>query len=140
MYGGVQAHADWIRETALLAAQVGDYEAPAWSTGWPTDPDYSLPIGAPCAEPADCPSALCVSDVCTRRCNEAAPCPDGFACAEDEVCEPIEQEEPPVLPPPDDAEDEGCSVKNVPGAAPGWPLGAWLAVALGLAARSRARR
>jgi MYXO-CTERM domain-containing protein len=37
-YGSVYAWADWIRETALRAADEGDYEAPAWAVLGDSDP------------------------------------------------------------------------------------------------------
>lgn len=49
------------------------------------------PLGADCTEDgaAGCESGLCaaidVGPVCTRRCGDDAPCPDGFACVDSEA-------------------------------------------------------
>lgn len=84
VYGDVFGWGDWIKQTAVHAAQVGGYDAPPWATGYPTDPAYSLPVGDPCGDPPACQSGLCLADsegdYCTRPCSEAAACPDGYTC------------------------------------------------------------
>jgi MYXO-CTERM domain-containing protein len=85
IYGDVFAWGAWLRATAVHAAAVGGYAAPAWSTGAPTDPAYADPVGGACGDPATCPSSLCLADAagsyCTRPCEAAAPCPSGYTCA-----------------------------------------------------------
>jgi hypothetical protein len=88
IYGDVDSWADWIKQTAQHAATVGGYTAPSWVTGWPTDPAFSqpiMPIDGACSGGATCPSNICLEDgagsYCTRLCEDAAPCPDGFTCA-----------------------------------------------------------
>lgn len=79
VYGGVHGWGDWIKQTAIYAAQLGGYEAAAWTSGWPTDPGYNLPVGDSC----ETGCGLCVDDICTRLCDETlAPCPDGYSCEE----------------------------------------------------------
>jgi hypothetical protein len=84
VYGDVYTWADWIKQTAQHAADVGAYQAPSWVTGWPTDPAYSDPVGGACNDPVACPSSLCLSDdvgsYCTRLCNDASPCDAGYTC------------------------------------------------------------
>jgi hypothetical protein len=86
IYGDVQSWADWIEQTAQHAATVGGYAAPPWVSGWPTDPAFSqpiMPIDGTCGA-ASCPSNICLADgagsYCTRLCEDAAPCPDGYTC------------------------------------------------------------
>lgn len=92
VYGSVSATADFLRDTAKHAAEVGGYPVPAWALGWPTDPAFSGDVGGACD--ASCVSGLCAGDVCTRKCNEAAPCPAGFVCNGDGLCA---EETPPVV-------------------------------------------
>lgn len=80
VYGHVFGLGQWIKDTTVFAAGLGGYPAPAWATGWPTDPDYSFPIGGACQKPEDCASSRCFNQVCTRLCNAAAPCGEGFTC------------------------------------------------------------
>ena len=99
VYGHVYGWADWIKEGVKHGAALAGTEAPPWADGWPTDPAYDHPVGGPCATSIDCPSGLCFEGVCTRLCLPTAPCPEGYDCNLDAVCEPIpEPEEPP--PPP----------------------------------------
>ncbi len=80
VYGSTRSWGQWIKDNALLAAQIGGYEPLPWMNGWPTDPAYSHPVGQACTEPTACPSGLCYAETCTRLCNEASPCPTGFVC------------------------------------------------------------
>jgi hypothetical protein len=117
LYGGVEPHGAWIRETAIRAAELGGYAPPLWSIGWPSDPAYSSPVGAACEAATDCPSGLCVDAICTRRCGEATPCPDGYLCGESEQCEvveeaPAEEGEPKEGGETDAGEEDGCSVSG----------------------------
>lgn len=77
VYGAVHGWSQWIMDTAVHAAEVGGYDAPAWATGWPTDPQYNFPIGGACD--STCASGLCLGE-CTRACSDLAPCPDGYDC------------------------------------------------------------
>ncbi len=142
LYGGVEPRGAWIRETAIHAAQIGGYDAPPWSTGWPTDPAYSWPIGDPCTAPSDCSSGLCVDEICTRSCNDAAPCPEGFLCSGSEVCEP---EDAPAAEDPertDEPASDGCTVAGSSSQAAGWAalFGALMFVVRRRAAQSRSSR
>ena len=106
-----------------LGKEVGGYEAPAWTKGFPTDPAFNFPIGGACTQPSDCASNSCIADgvatYCTRSCNDVGTCPDGYTCdtAQSGVCLQI----PP--PPPvetttttaasssgDTAQASGCSI------------------------------
>ncbi len=82
IYGDVHAWASWIKQTALEAAKLGEYTAPPWVTGHPTDPAYGAPVGGACG--ATCVSGISVEDdegcYCTRPCETAAPCPTGYTC------------------------------------------------------------
>lgn len=114
IYQSVFAWGDWIKESTVYAAGLGGYAPPPWATGWPTDPAYSMPLGDPCAEPSDCVSNLCIADggngYCTRLCNEAAPCPEGWTCSEDEQCVKVRAavEEPKA----EDDADGGCALAS----------------------------
>src|SRR5689334_9139254 len=68
----------WIMDSAVHAAELGAYDPPPWATGWPTDPAFNYPIGGACDE--SCQSGVCLSDECTRFCNDAAPCPSDYEC------------------------------------------------------------
>jgi hypothetical protein len=112
IYGLLKPWAQWIKDTATHAAEVGGYEAPSWVTGWPTDPAFSMPIGDSCdtKNPATCASSRCISDFCTRRCNDDAPCPDGFFCNPDSDGKDVCFQGPP---PPEDKPapvDSSCSM------------------------------
>ncbi len=142
LYGGVEPRGAWIRETAIRAAGIGGYEPPPWSTGWPTDPAYSAPVGDSCAGPSDCPSGLCVEEVCTRLCNDAAPCPADFVCAASEVCEP---EAAPASEEPEDADEpanDGCSLIGPSSMTADWAalLGALVLTVRRRTAQSRSSR
>jgi len=85
-YGHVEPWGAWIKGIALQAAELGGYEAPAWANGYPTDPAYSVPVGGACTAPEDCGWGCHEDGYCTRPCD-LAPCPDGFVCGADGVCE-----------------------------------------------------
>lgn len=80
IYGSVHAWGEWIKEGAIHAAKVGGYNPPSWATGYPTHPDFSLPMGGPCDAPSECVSGYCVDGFCSRKCNEDAFCPTNFSC------------------------------------------------------------
>jgi MYXO-CTERM domain-containing protein len=84
VYSDIFGVGQWIKDTAVHAAMVGGYTAPAWATGFPTDPQFNYPVGGACTAPGDCPSNSCIADgvatYCTRQCNDAATCPMGYEC------------------------------------------------------------
>jgi len=94
VYGHVFGWGDWIKNTVVYASGLAGLEPPAWASGWPTDPAYGHPVGAECTLPEQCPSNLCLDGYCTRACNEAAPCPEGFECLpEHGICTRIPEPE-----------------------------------------------
>jgi len=100
VYSDVFGVGEWVKATAAHGAKVGGYTAPAWTTGFPTDPEFNTPVGGACTQASDCASSNCQAGVgasyCTRPCNEAATCPDGYTCdtAKLNVCL---QDLPPVI-------------------------------------------
>jgi MYXO-CTERM domain-containing protein len=143
VYGYVEAWADWIKSTAVHAAEVGGYTAPAWATGWPTDPELNYVPGDACLMPTDCASNRCVTNgtdqYCTRLCTDAAPCPDGFLCQPDANGENVCTLPPPPPPyPVETANDSGsCRVSVDPTKPVPWRASvfALALVALGLRRR-----
>lgn len=143
IYGYIEPWAQWIKDTATHAAELGKYEVPSWVNGWPTDPAYSMPIGDSCdtKDPSTCQSGRCIYDgyskYCTRLCNDNAPCPDGWFCSTDSAGQGVCFQDPP--PPEDTSDDASCSTAVGPSnPSPGY--GAALAlglVALGFRRRSR---
>jgi MYXO-CTERM domain-containing protein len=84
VYGSVHGWGEWIKESALYAAQLGGYPAPAWAIGTPTDPGYVDPTGQPCTTVEECSSNICwYGGYCTRGCNDATPCPEGYSCTDE---------------------------------------------------------
>jgi MYXO-CTERM domain-containing protein len=118
IYGSVHSWGDWIKQTAIHAAELGGYEAPTWANGWPTDPYFNLPIGDDC----DTGCAICVG-VCTRYCDEAlAPCPEDYACQQVDEGTPVCVQKAPEPKPKskgDSDDDEeaaaGCTVVEAKG-------------------------
>ena len=144
VYGDVFSWADWIKSSAVHAAQVGGYDAPLWATGFPTDPAYNYPVGDACpAAPAACTSGLCLGDTtgtyCTRLCETAAPCPSGYSCEtiqSQSVCQrPTPVEKNDATP----ATSSGCNANGADPTKPvPWRTGAAVGlVALGLLRRRR---
>lgn len=142
IYGDVQSWADWIKQTAQHAAQVGGYDVPSWANGWPTDPAYSQPIGGACGDPTTCPSNICLADdsgatYCSRLCEDAAPCPDGYTCETIQnlqICQAV-----PMAAAPTPQAKSGCSIPlDTPSQPAPWALGASL-LALASLRRRRAR-
>jgi len=80
VYASIAPWADWLRDSALHAAELGGIEAPLWALGFPTDPRFYAPIGQVCDFNTDCESGFCVSGACTRPCDELAGCPTGWGC------------------------------------------------------------
>jgi MYXO-CTERM domain-containing protein len=139
VYGYVFAWADWLKQSALHAADVGGYTAPPWAQGMSTDPQYYQPVGTDCA--AGCASGTCVTDgngsYCTRECSDVGPCPDGYTCnalGDGHICQ-----KPPPAPTPA-AEDPatksgGCDMHGTDPTKPTpWGIG------LGVAALAMLRR
>ncbi len=139
IYGDVYSWADWIKQTATLAAQLGDYAAPLWVTGYPTDPAYSYPVGGSCSTAA-CPSDVCLEDAegsyCSRECETAAPCPTGYACETVENLDVCQRVTPATTPSDGPSTRSGCTVA---GAQPIRPVPAFLAVAVAALALLRRR-
>lgn len=84
VYSDVFGVGQWVKDTTIHGAELGGYEAPAWAKGYPTDPAFSYPVGDACTQATDCASSNCLADsattYCTRPCNDAAACPEGFTC------------------------------------------------------------
>jgi MYXO-CTERM domain-containing protein len=133
VYTDVFAWGQWIKDAALHGAEVGGYPAAPWVSGWPTDPDYSYPVGDACTQPADCASNRCIADgvaqYCTRLCNDLAPCADGYTCDADmQVCFQKHEAPKPKPPPAVETVPEeigGCAVSPLDGEDPTKPV-PWL--------------
>lgn len=140
IYGYLEPWAQWIKDTTVHAAELGQYEVPTWVNGWPTDPDYSWPIGDSCdtKDASTCASGRCIYDghdkYCTRLCNDAAPCPNGWHCDADSAGQSICIQDPP---PKDSTSDTSCAVAVGPSNPQPW-YGA--ALALGIVALGFRRR
>jgi hypothetical protein len=80
IHESMPANATFLSDGVKHAATLGGYEAPAWTGGWPTDPAFNGAIGGACDDA--CATDLCADARCTRRCSDAAPCPDAMRCAE----------------------------------------------------------
>ena len=136
VYGHVFGHGQWIKDVTGYGTSSAGIEVPAWVTGYPTDPVFNTPVGDPCTSAEECPSNACFDGYCTRPCNDAATCPDGFLCGDSGFCEkppaPVEQ------PSGDDGGGtttvSACSVgsagqdptKPIPWVITPFALGAWL--------------
>src|SRR5690606_4700621 len=89
LYARLPPFSQWLKNTVVYASGMGLYEAPAWTEGATVDPAHSLPVGAICSAPSECPSGLCVDGTCSRPCSEEGPCPASWSCEERdgaEVC------------------------------------------------------
>jgi MYXO-CTERM domain-containing protein len=152
VYGYVFGWAQWIKDTTIYAAGLGGYPVPLWATGWPTDPAYSAPIGDACTQPGECASNHCVIDAvggyCSRPCNLAAPCPEGWMCDEANLQVCVQVPPPPEVP-EEKADSKGRSGADAGGCSVGgedptkpipWKGGAAAAlIGLALLARRRQR-
>ena len=119
VYSDVFGVGEWVKTTTAHGAKVGGYTAPAWATGFPTDPKFNTPVGGACMQATDCASSDCragaTASYCTRPCNAAATCPHGYTCdaGKLDVCL---QNPPPLLPvlastsSGETAPSKGCSV------------------------------
>ncbi len=119
VYSDVFGAGEWVKATTAHGAKVGGYTAPAWTTGFPTDPKFNTPVGAACTQASDCESTSCLvsgtTAYCTRPCNDAATCPDGYICdtTKSGVC--LQIPPPPVVTAAasssgDAAKASGCSI------------------------------
>ena len=86
VYTYVTAWGDWIRDSVLYASDKIGQEPPAWALGWPTNPAFGHSIGGDCQTAEDCDSGICEEGVCSRLCNEDAPCTGVFICGPDGTC------------------------------------------------------
>jgi MYXO-CTERM domain-containing protein len=127
VYGYVYGWAQWIKDQAIHAADVGGYPAPAWAYGGPTDPDLTPPpIGGACTAPSDCESNGCYDGYCTRACGDLLPaCDAGFLCTgTDPATSFCVKDEPPPPPDDEDDDDEGGNAADPTGDDGGCSMGA----------------
>ncbi|MFO0588790.1 MAG: S1 family peptidase [Polyangiaceae bacterium] len=147
VYGDVFGWGQWIKDTALHAAQVGGYEPAGWAKGLSTDPAFNGPVGGTC-DPTICTSGICVNgSYCTHKCDAINICPDGYDCSPDlAVC--VEKPKP-VDPKPNkddtknnsDVNQEGsCSVARLDPTKPVPWKGASIVLGAALALTLRRRR
>lgn len=101
LYSHIHPWADWLKEKTIALTESGGIATPPWATGWPTDPAYSYDIGANCTGDSECESGICVQGICTRMCNDDAPCPGPYYCPPaTAICMPL-----PIGDPCDTPED-----------------------------------
>ena len=111
VYGHVFGWGQWIKDTTIHASEMAGIAAPAWATGYPTDPAYNGPVGDPCSAPEECPTGVCFYEsYCTRMCNEQAPCPEGFECNVDGWCEMLPKPPSSSHSGGDEETSSGCSL------------------------------
>ena len=79
-YTGIEPWGEWIKQSVYDAAVDAGLPPPAWSDGHPTHPMYNYPVGRECSSDSYCLSGDCRDFICTRVCNEYAPCPSGYSC------------------------------------------------------------
>ncbi|MBT6433950.1 MAG: S1 family peptidase [Deltaproteobacteria bacterium] len=80
IYTYVRAWGDWIKDKVIYGTTGAGVDTPKWAYGAPTDPIYTLRVGAECTTDSDCESNMCRDGYCTRPCEDLAPCPDSFMC------------------------------------------------------------
>jgi MYXO-CTERM domain-containing protein len=101
VYSEVFGVGEWVKETTAHGAKVGGYTAPAWTAGFPTDPMFNTPVGGGCTQASDCASSSCVAGIstsyCTRPCNDAATCPDGYTCDTAKLGVCVQDAPPPIV-------------------------------------------
>jgi MYXO-CTERM domain-containing protein len=142
VYGDVFSWGWWIKDVTLYASGLLGAEPPPWATGWPTDPAFSHPVGGACSTAEECPSNICLDGYCTRLCNEAAPCSDGFECNTDGFCEKVPEPPPPSNSGDDDDDTtvSSCSYGDTDPTKPiPWKTAPLLLGALALVLRRRRR-
>ncbi len=135
IYGDVSAWKDFIIETTLEAAELGDIDPPYWAlTGSSVPPPAASPgedcIGL-CTEGHVCARSL-GKRICVLSCDDESPsCPEGATCdLHTGGCV-----QPPPVPAVED--NSGCTASPTPGSGNG---SAWLASLLALLSlRSRRR-
>jgi len=79
-YTGIEPWGEWIKQSVYNAAVEAGVQPPPWSEGHPTHPMYNYPVGRSCSTDSFCLSGDCRDFICTRACNEYAPCPDNYSC------------------------------------------------------------
>lgn len=144
VYGDVFGWGQWIKDTAISAAQIGGYPAPGWAMGLSTDPAFNGPVGGTC-DPAVCTSGICVNGTyCTHKCDALNVCPDKYECSEKygvclEVPKPVTKPKPKPTNDTETSSDAACSVANPDPTKPiPWKGGALvLGAALALTLRRR---
>lgn len=136
IYNDAAAHAQWVKDTTVYASGMGLYDAPSWTAGASVNPEHAMPVGEVCDSGADCPTGICVVEssrqYCSRPCTEEGPCPEGYTCAEDDVCKGVTPAPPPSF---KRAPKDDCSYS--PGAPDGDSM--WLSI-FGVALLVRRRR
>ena len=80
VYTGVDPWGQWLKQSVYNAAVDAGLTPPPWTEGHPTHPMYNYPVGRDCDSNAYCLSGACRDSICTRMCNEDAPCPSGYSC------------------------------------------------------------
>ena len=80
VYTGIAPWGQWIKQSVYNAAVDAGLTPPPWSDGHPTHPMYNYPVGRECNSNEYCLSGACRDSICTRMCNEDAPCPSGYSC------------------------------------------------------------
>jgi len=78
VYTSVFGWRDWIMGVVIDRSEATGVEVPAWATGGATN--TSWPVGEICRDDAECFSGICHEGLCTRDCDDEAPCPDAFGC------------------------------------------------------------
>ena len=100
LYGDVGSWGEFIIETAIEAAEIGEYDPPFWTSGSSVPPEPGDACDGDCG-----PGLTCVIDpeteegTCVETCSELGECPDGLECdVENGICvDPetlVEEEEP----------------------------------------------
>ena len=147
LYSDVYNRGPWLKDTVARASGIGAYAPPAWTQGTTVDPGWSMPVGAACADDAACFSGHCATGsgagYCTRICEAAHPCPEGYSCGQGtpSLCEVVSAPEPTststgagMPPKKPGAKGGGCAI----GAAPRDPSA--FAAIVAIAASLRRRR
>jgi MYXO-CTERM domain-containing protein len=145
VYGYVFGWAQWLKDTTLYAASLGGYAAPAWASGFPTDPAYVAEVGGACTAAEQCGANACLNGYCTRPCNAIAACPGGYTCeGEPGFCAKVpEQPASAEAEPEEDDSSAAASCSAVPGHGAtkrtSWFTGAAMLSALAMLRRRRER-
>lgn len=170
LYTRTDSWRDLIIATALEAATLGGYTAPAWTAAKPFEtPDAGTPapkgsaLGEACSDDGQCASGLCAvtpgsgdgaESHCTVACDDENPCEEGYACLEGArddqagLClvapVPTVTSAPvattPAAQPSGSDEGQGCSVARDPGKPIPWRGNAVAVTMVGLALGLTVRR